>query len=276
MRKYILYSIIIFSFFSCKNKNKEDNAVARVNNFYLYEEEITEKMFSNFTKEDSLLFRSNYINSWALEKILLDKARINIEDKNSDIKKLVASYEKELLIDRYKQAILQQELDTIITNQDIDKHYKKNKNIYKLNEKLIQLKYVNYNKDINNERKVIKLFKSKSSENIRELIKKELEFNSFNFNDSIWVSLKSVLRKLPILKDIKNIKKNDFIKKEDSLEVYLVAVNDILRRNQIAPKKYILPRIKQMILHKRKLKLIQEIEKSLITDAINKKQFEQY
>jgi len=276
MNKTILYIVLIFGFLSCEKKIEENNAVARVNNLYLYEEEIFSKIPDNFNKQDSILFRANYINSWAIEKLLLDKARINIEDKNNDIKKLVDTYEKELLIDRYKQAVLQQELDTTITKEDIDKHYHINKNIYKLNESLIQIKYIHYNKDINDEKEVIQLFKSKDYEDVNELISKELEFNSFNFNDSIWVSLKVVLKRLPILKDVPILKKNDFIKKEDSLGVYLVAINDVLKRNQIAPKSYVEPTIRQMILHKRKLELMKEIEKTLVNDAINKKQFEQY
>lgn len=275
MKNILLYSIFIFSFFSCEEKNEESNAVARVNDSYLYEVEIIEKIPDNFTKEESKLFRSNYINSWAIEQLLLDKARINIEDIG-DIKKLVATYEKELLIDRYKQAVLQQELDTVITNEDIDEHYEKNKDIYKLNESLIQLKYVYYSKDINDESEVKRLFRSKNNEDLNELINKELEFNSFNFNDSIWISMNVVFKKIPILKEVNKIKKNDFIQKEDSLGVYLVTVNDVLQRNQIAPKSYVIPTIKQMILHKRKLELIKKIEQTLVSDAINKKQFEQY
>lgn len=276
MKNFILYIIVVLVFFSCEKKNVENDAVARVNNSYLFKEEILSNMPDNFNREDSLLFRSNYINAWALEKLLLDKAKINIDDKEGEINKLVETYKKELLIDRYKQAVLQQELDTNITNEDIDIHYKRNKEIYKLNESLIQLQYIHYNKEINDEKELIKLFKSNSKEDVNELISNELEYNSFNFNDSIWVNLNEVIKKLPVLKEVRNIKKNDFIKKEDSLGVYLVSVKDILKRKEIAPKSYVVPTIKQMILHKRKLELMKKVEKTLIIDAINKKQFEQY
>jgi len=56
----------------------------------------------------------------------------------------------------------------------------------------------------------------------------------------------------------------------------LLAVRDILQRNQVAPKSYVIPTIKQMILHKRKLELMNNIEKTIMIDAIKKKQFEQY
>ena len=83
-------------------------------------------------------------------------------------------------------------------------------------------------------------------------------------------------RKLPILKEVDKLKKNQFIQKEDSLGVYLLAVKNILYRNDIAPKSYVVPTIKQMILHKRKLDLMKKIEQTLVNDAISKKQFEQY
>ncbi len=277
MMKYIfVYIILIIGFFSCKEQNEKINAIARVYDSFLYENDIAKISPDNLSKEDSILFRNSFINSWAIEQLLLQKAKINIEDKNDEIKNLVTKYKKDLLIDKYKKAVLQQDLDTVITENNIDEYYQANKNIYKLNEDLIQLRYIHFNKDLKNEKEVIKLFKSSDEEDIKILIDKELEFNSFNFNDSIWISYNAVLKKLPILKDKGVLKKNKFIQKEDSLGVYLVVVNDVLYRNQIAPKSYVVSTIKQMILHKRKLELLKKIEQTLVKDAINKKQFEQY
>ncbi len=277
MMKYIfVYIILIIGFFSCKEQNEKINAIARVYDSFLYENDIAKIFPDNLSKEDSILFRNSFINSWAIEQLLLQKAKINIEDKNDEIKNLVTKYKKDLLIDKYKKAVLQQDLDTVITENNIDEYYQANKNIYKLNEDLIQLRYIHFNKDLKNEKEVIKLFKSSDKEDIKILIDKELEFNSFNFNDSIWISYNAVLKKLPILKDKGVLKNNKFIQKEDSLGVYLVVVNDVLYRNQIAPKSYVVSTIKQMILHKRKLELLKKIEQTLVKDAINKKQFEQY
>jgi hypothetical protein len=50
----------------------------------------------------------------------------------------------------------------------------------------------------------------------------------------------------------------------------------VLQSNEIAPKSYITPAIKQMILHQRKLLLLRNIEETLIKDATKKKQFEIY
>jgi hypothetical protein len=276
LKKQLLIVILFLSFFSCKREEKIENAVARVVDKYLFEEDIVKRIPDNLSKEDSILYRKNLIKNWATEELLLRKAKINIEDKNKEIENLVKDYERELFIDKYKQAVLQQETDTIVNDRDIDNYYEQNKDIYKLNEKLIQLKYIHFNKNLNDKDEIEKLFKSKKIEDINILIDRELEFNSYNFNDSIWISFKQAERKLPILKEVDKLKKNQFIQKEDSLGVYLLAVKNILYRNDIAPKSYVIPTIKQMILHKRKLDLIKKIEQTLVNDAISKKQFEEY
>ena len=270
------YIIVFIGLISCKQEAIDQNAVARVNDQYLLKTDLNEAMPTGLDSKDSLLYRNNYIKIWATKELLLEKARINVEDGKGEIEALIRDYRRELLIDRYKKALLQQEIDTVITDVDIIDYYDANKNVYKLNEDLVQLKYIHFNKDMNDKKNLVKLFKSEAPEDLEELIAREFEFYSFSFNDSIWVSYRDVEKKLTFLKDEKNIKKNQYIQKEDSLGVYLLAVSDLRRRNEIAPLNYVIPTIKQMILHKRKLELMNEIEKTIMVDAINNKQFEQY
>jgi len=274
--RYSIYILFFFIVISCNQQAGKINAVARVYNIYLYEEDLKEKMPVDLTKEDSILFRNSYINSWAMDQIMLKKAKLNIGDENEEISSLVEKYKKELLIDKYKQAVVQQELDTLYSEVDIEEYYQNNKPIFILNENLVQLKYIYMDKDINGEDDIIRLFRSGKKEDINELIDRELEFKSFNFNDSIWISQKDVLKKLPFLKTQGKLKKNKFMQKEDSLGVYLLAINNVLYRNNIAPKSYVISSIKRMILHKRKLEISNRIERTLVSDAIEKKQFELY
>jgi len=274
--KLVTYLILMIGLISCQQKAPEVDAAARVNDRYLSKEELNMGMPIGLPAEDSLLYRNNFIKMWATKELLLEKARINVDDRDGEIKELVRNYEQELLIDRYRKALLQQELDTVITEVDTDDYYEANKNVYRLNEELMQLRYIHFSSDLSDKKDLIKLFKSKDPEDLEELIARELEFYSFSFNDSIWVSYRDVEKKLAFLRDEKNIKKNQFIQKEDSLGVYLLAVKDMRYRNDIAPKEYVIPTIQQMILHKRKLELMNEIEKTIMVDAINNKQFEQY
>jgi len=272
----LTYIVLLIGLISCEQDAPDQNAVARVNDKYLSNTELDEAMPKGLASEDSVLYRNNYIKIWATKELLLEKARINVEDDNNEIEALILDYRKELLIDRYKKALLQQELDTVITYIDINDYYEANKNVYRLNEDLVQLKYIHFNKDMNDKKELVRLFKSDAPEDLDELIDRELEFYSFSFNDSIWVAYRDVEKKLTFLKEEKNIKNKQYIQKEDSLGVYLLAVKDLRQRNEIAPLNYVIPTIKQMILHKRKLELMNEIEKTIMVDAINNKQFEQY
>ncbi len=272
---YIYYIGLLFLLISiaCKQKVDVKEAIARVNSEYLYEEEFVKSLPESYTKEDSTLFRINFINSWATEQLLLQKAQLNIDIEASKINDLVSEYRTELLIDKYKEAVLKQDLDTVITSYDIDQYYEKNKNIYKLNEDLVKIKFIHFNKDINDSKELIRLFRSKDSIDFKKLVDRSLELNSFNFNDSIWVSYSSVLKKIPVLIDTK-LKKTKFLQKEDSLGVYLVTLKEVLNRNEIAPKSYVKNTVRQMILHKHKLELLKELEKTLLEDATKNKQFE--
>ncbi len=102
---------------------------------------------------------------------------------------------------------------------------------------------------------------------------------SHHLNDSIWIKYSDLINEIPILKTEDKqlfLKKDHFIQKEDSLSLYLVTIKKVLKSNEIAPKSYITPAIKQMILHQRKLLLLRNIEETLIKDATKKKQFEIY
>jgi hypothetical protein len=72
------------------------------------------------------------------------------------------------------------------------------------------------------------------------------------------------------------LKKSNFIQLKDSLGLYLMQINDVLHRNDVAPIEYVMPTIKQIVINKRKLEFIKELEKDITKDAIKNKQFEIY
>ncbi len=126
-----------------------------------------------------------------------------------------------------------------------------------------------------NKKEIVKFFKSEEIEDAEELERQQLSFKMYQLNDSIWTELDKILLKLPFSKE-NLLKKSKFIQKQDSLGLYLVAIKDILRRNDIAPLSYIKPTIKEMILHKRKIELIRNIEKIIVKDATKNNNFKIY
>jgi len=265
--------------FSCVNNEKTKTPIAKVHDKFLYKEDIEPLLPDKISKEDSLLFVSSFINKWAKEQLLLQKAKINLDKEEESIQQLVEQYRQDLYINKYKEAIVKQDLDTLVTQVDIDSFYTSNKEIFKLNEELLQLRYIYLGNDVLNPKEFISLFKSDTKESDAKIIEQKLQLKAYNLNDSIWVRYYDVLKKAPFIRGYdknKFLRKNKYIQKEDSSGVYLVKVKDVLLRNQIAPMSYALPTIKQMILHKRKLELLRKIEETLTEDAIKNKEFQIY
>ena len=280
---YIFFVLVLISscdYLGLNKHNPEDDVVASVNQVELYRKDLRKLLPKNITKKDSLVLVKNVINKWAKHQLLLKNAEDNLTKKSSkEYLDLVTNYKETLLINGYKERLIKQQLDTIINDEEIIEYYNRNKENFKLNEELLKIKYLHLGKEIYDKEETIKLFKSKDIEDTEKLESQYLSFKDYNFNDSTWVRLNDIMLKKTIFSQNlkqKLLKKSKFIQKEDSLGLYLVAVKDVLYRNDIAPLSYIKNTIKQMILHKRKLELIREIEKTIINDAIQNKSFKEY
>jgi len=282
MKQISFYIALIFLLQSCNYftiKNETRKPVARVNSVYLYQEDFKSIFAKDIEKQDSILLANSYINNWIKQQLLLSKAQLNMENQAGKFDELVKKYRQDLFINSYKEAVVKQYLNTEITDEDINQFYLNNSQDYKLNEELVKLKYIKISKDIINKNELIKLFKSSEKKDIASLNAKELSLKSQHLNDSVWVKYSDLISKVPIFRTIDKqelLKKDNFIQKEDSLSLYLATIKQVLNRNEIAPKSYITPTIKQMILQQRKLLLLRNIEETLIDDATKKQQFEIY
>lgn len=277
-----LSSVAMFLGTGCSyfEKSEETEVVAKVNNSYLYERDIASLVSENTSKEDSALIVSNYINRWATQRLLLDRAKVNLSlEQQSEFNKLVEDYKNELYAKAYTDAIISRQLDTLVSREEAQRYYDQNGENFKLNEDLVKLRYIYLTPNNNNFENIKKHFLRFDQEDKDALLDMAIQFKSYSLNDSVWVKTKQVYDKIGPLSPENNsalLKKQNFLQLEDSLGVYLVSVEDVKLRNEQAPLDYTLPNIKQILLNKRKLDLIKKLEKDITQDAIKNEQFEIY
>lgn len=270
-----------FLFVAC-NFFKQDNEklpIARVNNTYLYFEEIKELITQETSKEDSLLIVNNYINRWATQQLLIDQSKINLPQERQDaFDNLVNDYKKDLYTEAYKGSIVSLQLDSAITQSQLQSFYDSNNENFKLNGELLKVRYIHVDENLSNLAKVKEKLNRFNKEDENDLNDLSIHFKKFNFNDSIWVKKEALLEAIPVLQSNNSqvLKKSNFTQLQDSLGVYLVKIEDVLMTNDIAPLIYVEPTIKQIILNKRKLELIKNLEKDITKDALKNKKFEIY
>ncbi len=282
MKKIFFAILFLIVFQSCELFNSIDEdreIVARVNDIYLYKDNLKDVITVGADKQDSTLIVSNFINNWVKQQLLLSKAKLNLVDESRQYEKLVEKYRQDLYINAYKEAAVKSYLDTEISKYDIIDFYEKNKSSFLLNEDLVKLKYLKIDKTISNKDELMRLFNSDENEDKVSLQNEELALKSFFLNDSIWVKYQDVLVEVPILKaktkkDV--LKPRYYLQEEDSINLYLLKIEQVLKQGEMSPLNYISPTIKQMILHQRKLLLIRNIEETLIEDANKRREFEIY
>ena len=98
------YIILVFLLSSCSSfENNDEVLIARLGDSHLYEHQVTSLINSNLSSIDSLTFIQQYINNWAQEELLLQKAVLNINQDQFEIDKRLESYRRSLLIHAYEQ-----------------------------------------------------------------------------------------------------------------------------------------------------------------------------
>jgi len=257
----------------------EQTPIARVNDSYLYLEDVEALISEGTSSQDSIILVNNFITRWATQQLLISQAKINLpEDKLEQYERLVDQYKSDLYTEAYKNVIIGSQLDSLISKNEMELYYENNKESFRLNDELVKVRYIHLDNGFSNKNEVRRRLESFDSEDIQELKAMSLQFKAFNFNDSTWVRKEALIEVLPALIDKSKqvLKKSNFTQLQDSLGVYLVKIEDVLQTNDIAPLTHIKPTIEQIILNKRKLELLKKLETDITKDAINNDNFETY
>lgn len=267
---------------SCVYFKETDDRVpiARVNDSYLYQDDIKNLVPSGASVEDSTVIVNGFINRWATQRLLIEGAFLNLpEEKQAAFNKLVSEYKNDLFTKAYMDALVNKNIKTSVSLEEALQVYENNMETFKLNEELVKFRYLSITQNALNRADLEKRFKRYNEQDQRYLDSISVQFNSYSLNDTIWVKVSQIVEKIPPINfDNKKelLKKSNFLQLKDSLNLYLMQINEVLFQNDYAPIEYVKPTIDQIVINKRKLELIKQLEKDITKDAIKNNQFEIY
>jgi hypothetical protein len=282
MKFSLIFFMFLMSFVSCSffEKKSSEKIIAKVNNLLLYESDLVKHIPSNLSYKDSVIFTSQFIDNWATKQLLKQRALLNLDKSKIEIfEKMANDYKLDLYSNAYLNALITKKMDTVVSNNELDTLYKYSKQNYKLNEELLKYRYISLEKNYKDLQSIKSKFKRFSFDDKTTLDSLSFQFTSFSLNDSVWFKKTMLIKNLPGLQignNIELLKKPNFIQFEDSIRVYLVQINDLLKRYDQAPKQYVQKTLKQIILNKRKLRLIKQLEIDVRKDAIQNKEYQIY
>lgn len=276
LRTLLIFLLLLLS---CDfNYESNDNIVARAGEKTLTNEELIEKLPKIINSEDSLIISNKIINDWALNQLLIKNAEINLSSKEVEkIEKISREYYNDLLISTYKNKVASYNSDTLVLDDEISEYYNSNFDNFLLYEDIIKGRYVRLNKNNFNLNEIKRRFRRFNEQDLTFFDSISLQLLNYSLNDTTWVNKDLFFNKIPVLKDEeieRIVKKTLYVVKEDSLDVYLIKINDFIGINDKAPLDYIYYRIEELIKNKKKVDFIKKFETETIENAKLENNFE--
>lgn len=271
-----------FILVSCNyiKEEQKPEALARVNDAYLYNDAIKGIVPEGTSAEDSVAIIKSFINRWASQKLLYSAAEVNLsEEQQQEYDALVKQYKTDLYTKAYIEELVKRSVDTVVTDADVAGYYNSYKDNFRTIETLVRLKYIKLDKEHPKFNMIKTKFLSDKKKDLKALTDISIQFKSFAFNDSTWVNMNQVYTKLPFINPDnrdKYINNNISYQYPDSTDVYLVKVVKVMDKNSVSPYEYIKPTLVQLIINNRKLELIKKLEKEITDDAIKNNKYEIY
>ena len=276
LRKLFIFLLLILS---CDfNTELNDNIIARVGDKTLSKKDLIDKLPKNINSDDSIIISNKIINNWALNQLLIDNAEINLSSEEVEkIEKISSDYYNDLLISTYKNKVASYNSDTLVLDDEISKYYDSNFENFLLYEDIIKGRYVRLNKNNFNLNEIKRRFRRFNEQDLTFFDSISLQLLNYSLNDTTWVNKDLFFNKIPVLKDEeieRIVKKTLYVVKEDSLDVYLIKINDFIGINDKAPIDYIYNRIEELIKNKKRVDFIKKFETETIENAKIENNFE--
>lgn len=253
--------------------------VARVYESYLYRNQVEERIPNNLSVEDSLSLAKSITYSWIERQLLVHQAEKNLDAEIKDVEKKLQEYRNDLLIYAYQNELIQQKLDTNISESEIEEYYKSNQDNFKLKDYIVKVQYVRLDTNAPKLDDVKKWMAKDDEESQKQLEEYCYQFASnFYLEDQNWLYLDDVLKELPI--EVYNkanfVRSKQLVQHQDSANFYLLKISSYQLKDGVSPLSLERDRIKSMLLNMRRSDFLIRLKEDLRNEAISKNNFETF
>ncbi|MBS3807867.1 MAG: hypothetical protein KGY60_10220 [Bacteroidales bacterium] len=277
--KYALLGLMLAIIFTagCQNNQKpEKKPIAKIHDQYLYLSDLKSVVPDNKPKQDSTMIAKNYIQDWIKRQLLLNKAEENLDPQSKDIRKQIENYRASLLIYRYQQQLIDQKLDTAVSQQEIASYYNENTSNFVLDKNLARVLYIKLAENSPNMGRVRQWYKSDDEQDRTRLkdycYQYAEKFDNFN---NRWIDFNGLIKNIPYEMDRPErfFRNRRFLEVKDNSFYHFIRINDYKLKGSTAPMDYVEDRIKSIIINKRKHQLLEKLENDIYNEALNHNEF---
>ena len=277
--RYIWISILIV-LSSCElitASQEEQQPVARVYDTYLYQEELSAQMPNPIDSLDSVVFAKRLIDLWIEKQLLLYNAENNLSEEAKNVEYQLKEYKTDLLIYAYESQLINQKLDTVISQEELTAYYEENKANFLLTDYIVKVVYVKLDTTAPDIKKVRRWIKNLDEDNFQKLEDYCHQFAAnYYLDDNTWLYIDELLREIPIELYSKEqlLRNHKFIDFSDGSFSYLVKIQDYRLKDALSPLSLEKENIRNLILNQRKSALLSELRVHLRDEGLANNDFE--
>lgn len=273
--------LLLFTVTGCRKKQATQSAnekvIARVYDRFLTINEIRNIVPKGTSHSDSITIIRNYVQNWVRQQVVLKKAEDNLDDEQKDVSRQLEEYKNSLLTFSYERELIRQNLDTAISDAEIEKYYNEHQNNFQLKDNIVKVLYVRLPKNAPKLDRVRNWYKSDNARDRKQLEEYCFQFaKDYYLADEEWMPFSDLLKKVPVstYDQEQFLRNNRFIEIPDSNTVYLVNIKGFKIKESLSPLSFERDNIRNLIINKRKLDLISELEKAAYENAIKENEVE--
>ena len=259
--------------------NNHEEPLARVFEQNLFPSDISHAIPVGTSIQDSIVLVKRYIDTWVKDQLMLHMAEQALTEEQKDFENQIAEYRRSLLIFSYRQKLLRQKLDTVVSDSEIQTYYEANINNFILGQNVIKGTFIKI--PLSSPRiDVLRGWSRSNGEDDLDQIEKycmNYADKYSDFNDT-WVYFSSIKVQLPIeiSEPSRYLRYNKNIETTDQQYRYFLHVSDHLQDGEVAPVEMVAIDITNIILNKRKIEVFQDLEQRVYNDGVSRNQFEIY
>ena len=254
--------------------------VARVYDKYLYTEDLEGLTSEAINSSDSTDITERYIRSWIKKQLLIDEAADRIDFDEAELNRKILDYRYALMVHEFKQYYINQQLQTDVSENEIQSYYNSNQDNFELKQNIIRGIFIKLPKEAPKIKKVGKLIRSKKPKDREELASYCFQFATYyTLEDTVWFNFDELIQSTP-LASIPNreqyLKSNKYVETNDQNFEYFLYINEYKIADQISPLEFVRDDIEEIIVNKRKIALANQLEADIYSKAQTNNDFEIY
>ena len=243
--------------------------VASVYNRELHQSDLEGLVPDGLSPDDSLTVVKNYVEQWIRQAVILAKAEKNVKN---DFSHELQEYKNSLLAYAYERQIIDQLLDTVVTNAQIEEYYAEHKGEFNLKSSIVKAVYLTAPATAPAVAKIKRIVgRDDFSESDVMELEKLASANGFSgyYDASSWIPFVTLQTAIPFTayNEQRFLSQHRSIAFSDDSLFYAARILDYRVTDELSPLEVQRDNIRVIILNLRKIDILNKLQTDLLKEA---------